>query len=207
MGDIDQVFALIEKYLCELDITKAEHVVFCADGARRYWKRIGPLAEKLEIAVCFEVIDYTHAKQNLVSIIEKLPKSMNPRQVVKTTKQWHDLLWKGDLHEIQNQIKQLITSRTKRKQALSKFKNYFLTNFHRMQYTGFRYFNVTTGSGCVESAIRRVINLRLKSPGIFWKRDTAEIMLFLRSTLLCGRWNHMLVNLLADNRGQFQAFS
>ena len=76
-----------------------------------------------------------------------------------------------------------------------------------MQYAGFRYFNVTTGSGCVESAIRRVINLRLKSPGIFWKRETAETMLFLRSTLLCGRWNHMLVNLLADNRWQFQARS
>lgn len=98
---------------------------------------------------------------------------------------------------------QLITSRTKRKQALTKFKNYFLNNYHRMQYVGFRYFNVTTGSGCVESAIRRVINLRLKSPGIFWKRETAEVMLFLRSTLLCGRWDRMLTNLFADNRGQF----
>jgi len=184
----------------------AEHVVFCADGARRYWKRIGPLAEKLEIAVHFEVIDYTHAKQNLMTIIEKLPKTMGARQIAKTAKHWTDLLWKGDLHEIRHQISQLITSRKKRKQALAKFKGYFLDNFHRMQYTGFRYFKVTTGSGCVESAIRRVINLRLKSPGIFWKRETAEVMLFLRSTLLCGRWNLMLNNLFADNRGQFDVF-
>jgi hypothetical protein len=204
MGDIDQVFELIEKYLRELDVTTAEHVIFCADGARRYWKRIDPLAKKLGIAVHFEVIDYTHAKQNLATIIEKLPKALGSKQTTNVAKQWNDLLWKGNLHEIKRQIMQMIKSRTKRKRALAKFKSYFLDNFHRMQYASFRYFNVTTGSGCVESAIRRVINLRLKSPGIFWKRETAEVMLFLRSTLLCGRWNHMFNNLFADNRGQFQ---
>ncbi len=83
MGDIDQVFTLIEKYLRQLDVTKAENVVFCADGARRYWTRTDPLAKKLWIAVHFEVIDYTHAKQNLAPIIEKLPKSMASRQIEK----------------------------------------------------------------------------------------------------------------------------
>lgn len=203
MGDIDQVFELLEAYLRQIEASTAEHVIFCADGARRYWKRFRPLAQKLGVAVHFEVIDYTHAKQNLAEVIDKLPKKMGTRQTAQVAQQWKDLLWKGDLHEINRQIKELITSRTKRKQALAKFKRYFLDNFHRMQYTGFRYFNATTGSGCVESAIRRVINLRLKSPGIFWKRQTAEVMLFLRSTLLCGHWKIMLNNLLLDNRGQF----
>jgi hypothetical protein len=85
---------------------------------------------------------------------------------------------------------------------LSKFESYFLENRHRMQYAAFKHLDLPTGSGCVESAIRRVINMRLKSPGIFWKRKTAEMMLFLRSTLLCGRWNIMFENLLALNRGQ-----
>jgi len=77
-----------------------------------------------------------------------------------------------------------------------------LDNYRRMQYAAFKNLKLPTGSGCVESAIRRVINLRLKSPGIFWKRKTAEVMLFLRSTLLCGRWKIMLDNLLALNRGE-----
>ncbi len=81
--------------------------------------------------------------------------------------------------------------------------NYFMKNFKRMQYAAFCLLNLPTGSGCVESAIRRVINLRLKSPGIFWKRETAEMMRFLRSTLLCGRWDNMLEHLLQQNRGQF----
>jgi hypothetical protein len=135
---------------------------------------------------------------------EELPKKMAPINKAQVTKAWLDLLWNGNLHEIHRQIAELITSRQKRKKALAKFKSYFLDNYHRMQYAGFRYFNAATGSGCVESAIRRVINLRLKSPGIFWKRQTAEIMLFLRSTLPCGRWKIMLKNLLANNRGQFK---
>lgn len=58
-----------------------------------------------------------------------------------------------------------------------------------MTYAEFRRLKIPIGSGCVESAIRRVINLRLKSPGIFWKIETAESMLFLRNQLLSGRWN------------------
>ena len=50
-------------------------------------------------------------------------------------------------------------------------------------------------SGHVESAIRRVINLRLKAPGTFWTRPMAECFLFLRAQLLSGRWDTLLANL------------
>ena len=45
------------------------------------------------------------------------------------------------------------------------------------------------GSGAIESAARRVVNLRLKSPCIFWKEDSAEEMLLLHSYYKSGRWN------------------
>jgi len=45
------------------------------------------------------------------------------------------------------------------------------------------------GSGAVESAIRRVVNLRLKGPCIFWHRENANKMLMLRSFYKAGRWN------------------
>ena len=54
--------------------------------------------------------------------------------------------------------------------------------------------NVPCGSGSVESAIRRVINLRLKAPGTFWKIEMAEVFLFLRSQLISGRWLIMMRN-------------
>ena len=203
MSDIDKAFDLLESYLRQLDISRADKVVFCADGARQYWKRFSLLAQKLNIKEHYEIIDYTHAKQNLYEIIEKLPKNLGAKKIAKIIHEWKNLLWQGNLDEIKTQIRSFIKSRTKYKEAMTKFKNYFLSNYHRFQYTTFRDLNLPTGSGCVESAIRRVINLRLKSPGTFWKRQTAETMLFLRSTLLCGRWNIMLNNLLLINRGQF----
>ena len=41
----------------------------------------------------------------------------------------------------------------------------------------------------MESAIRRVVNLRLKGPAIFWHRESAEAMLMMRSYYKAGRWN------------------
>ena len=37
--------------------------------------------------------------------------------------------------------------------------------------------------------MRRVVNLRLKSPCIFWKEDSAEEMLLLRAYYKSSRWN------------------
>lgn len=45
------------------------------------------------------------------------------------------------------------------------------------------------GSGAMESAIRRVVNLRLKGASIYWLEKTAEAMLMLRSYYKAGRWN------------------
>jgi hypothetical protein len=202
MGDTDQAFDLLEGYLRQLDCTRADMVVFCADGARRYWSRFQSLAKRLQLPAHIEVIDYTHAKQNLNEILDRLPSKLEAKERAGIVKRCYNLLWQGDISELGQQIRLHIKGRKNRKKALAKFKSYFSDNYRRMQYAAFKNLKLPTGSGCVESAIRRVINLRLKSPGIFWKRETAEVMLFLRSTLLCGRWKIMLDNLLALNRGE-----
>ena len=46
MADIDAAFELLEGYLRQIDASKADFVVFCADGARPYWKRFSSLAKK-----------------------------------------------------------------------------------------------------------------------------------------------------------------
>lgn len=45
------------------------------------------------------------------------------------------------------------------------------------------------GSGAMESAVRRVVNLRLKGASIYWCKENAEEMLFLRSYYKVNRWN------------------
>ncbi len=200
MGEIDAAVDLLETYLRELDISKAKRVVFCCDGARSYWKRTGPLAERLGVSSHYEVIDYTHAKQNLYEIIDKLPKRTPAKQKNRIAEFWKNLLWEGKFKDLRKEIVEHIAYPKKRKEALTKFKNYFMNNRDRMQYSRFRCLKIPTGSGCVESAIRRIINLRMKSPGIFWKPETSEPMLFLRSQLLSGRWNIMMDNIFKQFR-------
>ena len=77
---------------------------------------------------------------------------------------------------------------------MKKLKSYFITNANRMQYQSSLSMKLPIGSGVIESAIRRVINLRLKSPGSFWKLDFAEKMIYLRSQILYGRWQNLKDN-------------
>mgnify|MGYP000564925865 FL=1 len=57
-----------------------------------------------------------------------------------------------------------------------------------LQYLSFKRRGIPLGSGAIESAIRRVINLRLKSNAIYWLEENAEAMFALRASLLTDRW-------------------
>jgi len=63
-----------------------------------------------------------------------------------------------------------------------------------MQYAKARNCKLPIGSGPMESAIRRVINLRMKGNGIFWLEKNAEAMIMLRSFykadagMTCSDW-------------------
>ncbi len=83
-------------------------------------------------------------------------------------------------------MEKLAGKRKAPKAALKKLNEYF-GDHTRFQYKTFRDNGLPTGSGTVESAIRRVINLRIKGTGLFWKRDHAENIIFLRSLVLTGK--------------------
>ncbi len=111
----------------------------------------------------------------------------------KLEAKWHTLLWNGDIQGLHAEICRVLTGR-KQQAALKKWKTYFEANAKRMQYQTFKPAGLPCGSGCIESAVRRIINLRLKSAGTFWKREMAECFLFLRAQLLSGRWLIFLRN-------------
>ena len=193
MGDADGVFDILQKYIDALDIGKVERMVFCGDGATWIWRRVEALIEKLgvEKARTYQVIDYTHAKQNLRKIAELIPDRDEKRE--RAYRKWKKLLWEGDIEAIHESICKNLQGK-KKGRGMKKWNEYFHANQKRMQYAHFKENNIPCGSGSVESAIRRVINLRLKSAGIFWKRDMAEYFLFLRSQLLSKRWRIFITN-------------
>ena len=57
------------------------------------------------------------------------------------------------------------------------------------------------GSGQVESAVRRVINLRFKAPGSFWTETTVSGLMHLRAAFKAGRWDEMMIGVMT---GTFQ---
>jgi len=73
---------------------------------------------------------------------------------------------------------------------------YFINHSHRMNYAYLKKQNLPIGSGQVESAVRRIINLRFKAPGSFWKEETAESLMHLRAVYKAGRWDEMMERIL-----------
>lgn len=190
-GDDDEVFELMAQYLNRLDLSVLARVVVCGDGARWIWRRVESLLKNRGVAPekFYQVVDYTHAKQNLQEIVDLV----SPKKHKRLMKKWKAFLFAGDIPGLGNSIRS--TLRGKRLEAgLKKWENYFVRNAQRMRYQYFQEHHIPCGSGHVESAIRRVINLRLKAPGTFWTRDMAEYFLFLRSQLLSGRWKIFMKN-------------
>ena len=68
--------------------------------------------------------------------------------------------------------------------------NYFVKNGlenRRMDYSLSRTHHMPIGSGAIESAIRHVINLRVKSNGMYWLRENVETMIRQRAWIKAGR--------------------
>ena len=199
----DYAFGLIETYLDAMDTSAISRVVFCGDGAPWIWSRAEELlTRRFPNKEIWQVLDYTHAKQALEEILDLLPARC--KEADKIGKIFKDALWKGEIDTMEKLIRVNFTGK-RREKALNKWSNYFHANGKRMQYSLFKDKGLPQGSGSVESAIRRVINLRLKSCGSFWRKENAEIYLFLRSQLITGRWNIFFGNLtsrdeLLDNQ-------
>ena len=77
---------------------------------------------------------------------------------------------------------------------------YLENNRSRMRYRELRERGLPNGSGAVESAIRRVVNQRIKGCGIFWRPENAERLLHLRAYLKAGRWNELVDRVLGNAR-------
>ena len=197
MEDHNGMFTLLEQYLTALPIEQAERIVFCGDGAPWIWSDTIELCQRmnLDMTKVHQVLDYTHAKQQLGKLLDYVGKQdKGKRQKGNLDQKWKNLLWNGEIDSLKAEIERHCVGK-RQTVALKKWQTYFKDNENRMQYQAFETQCLPCGSGAVESAIRRVINLRLKAPGTFWTGEMAEAFLFLRSQLISGRWLIMMRNL------------
>src|SRR4051812_31261462 len=192
LGGPDAIFKLMEFYLCELKITTADKILFVADGARWIWNRAGALLRRLgvEPEQVNELVDFYHAVEHLGKIAALQGRWTSSERRTWIGRQRRRLL-KGRYEEVQAAIDVVCGRRASK--ALKRERDYFRRNGGkgRMDYARVAALKLPIGSGAIESTIRRVVNLRLKGPSIYWHKTSAEAVLLLRSYYKAGRWNHL----------------
>ena len=188
-GSQDDFFDLLKEYLLWINLDEASEIIFCADGGKGIWPGIDKLICELGLSDARKILDYTHAKQN-IDIVKKIISDalkLSDRKSRKLSKQVRELLWNGRINRIADLVKEKLARKRKALKAALKKVNEYFGDHSKFQYRTFRENGLPTGSGTVESAIRRVINLRIKGAGLFWKREHAENIIFLRSIVLTGK--------------------
>ena len=173
-----------------MQIDQAEQVLFVADGATWIWPRVAKLFAALGLSAdrAYELVDFYHAVEHL-SKVAGLRKSWSTKQRRRWVKRHRRLLLKGEVNRVVEAVCEICRGRHSK--AIRTERDYFIKNAARMAYAKLKELKLPIGSGSVESAIRRVINLRLKGPCLFWYRENAEAMLMLRAYYKAGRWNRL----------------
>jgi hypothetical protein len=190
LGDAEALFEMLLAYLKALGGHEAQQLVMLGDGAQWIWERCNQLVANLGIPAerVVQVIDWPHAVATLHSIAEARRWPTAAREA--WLRRAKSLLHKGRITELLEAIDALAVGR--RAKDVSQHRDYFARNVARMQYDEFVDAEVPTGSGIVESAIRRVINMRMKSNGMFWLEVNAQGMLLLRAYLKAGHFDSLV---------------
>ena len=204
-GSLDDFFELLKEYLLWINLDEASEIIFCADGGNGIWPRIDKLISELGLSSAKRILDYTHAKQN-ISIVKKIISDalkLSDKESRKLSKQIREMLWHGNIDGIADLVREKLPRKRKTPKAALKKLNEYFGDHSRFQYKTFRDNGLPTSSGTVESAIRRVINLRIKGTGLFWKREHAENIIFLRSLVLTGKLKNACRKVLGVVRNMF----
>jgi len=192
LGGPDTLFAMLRLYLPLLLALQPARILLVADGAPWIWKRFVALIEERVLAgpfVIVQLIDFYHAVENL-GLFAELCTFWPAARRTRWRNHARQLLRAGKIADLLAEMELLVAKRPHSK-ALRTHYHYFAHNRSRFAYAWARRLRLPNGSGPMESAIRRVINLRLKGPGIFWHEDTAEAMLMIRSYYKAQRWDEL----------------
>ncbi len=200
-GDADACFEQLMWTLRAIGIDEAEQVAFLGDGARWIWQRARPMLVELGVDEerIVEGVDWYHAASTVVKLSE-LPQSWSEPKRRQWQERALDLLYEGKADKVAQMVEKLAEARGA-SEAADKV-DYFADNVERMRYDKLRERNLPEGSGAVESAIRRVVNLRMKGNAKYWLEENAEAMITLRGALKTSRFDR-LMSWWRGHRSQF----
>jgi hypothetical protein len=189
----DEAMELLAMHLHRLGAAQAEVVVFLADGAPWIWERLEWVAQRVGLRRerWQFVLDFWHAAQHIGLALGHVPVAEKERRrLYRKLRKW---LKGGKAWEMTQELRRL-GEKHGVLEAMEEDLGYLEKHEDHchMDYARFLRGGLPIGSGAVESAIRRVINLRIKGPGVMWEEENAEGMVVLRAAALSGRWEELL---------------
>ena len=186
----DAVAELVAMHLHRLGAARAASITFAADGAIWIWDRLPMIVRlaKLDGVPIHEVLDCCHAAHHISLALAAL--GQNDQERMPLYREHRTLLRNGQWRRVVEELTGLAEMAPENKDILTEI---VYLNKHgeagRLQYPTFRKLGLPLGSGAIESSIRRVINLRLKNNGMFWRVKHAEEMLQVRAQVISKRWD------------------
>ena len=205
----DAMAELVAMHLHRLGAARAASVTFVADGAPWIWDRLATIVRLagLEGVAIREVLDCCHAAHHISLALAALAVGEPARTALYLSHR--TLLRNGQWRRVVEELTGLAEMDAENEEARTEIA--YLTKHGeagRLQYPTFRKLGLPIGSGAIESGIRRVINLRLKNNGMFWREEHAEEMLQVRAQVISRRWDErvktMRRHLRCDGRTDWQ---
>lgn len=203
MGNPSEVFRRLKLLADKLQLDQAQEVVSVNDGAPWIWNLFNRLQDSYPNVPMTGIVDFFHACEHITELTQA-----HTEKTVKQQRAWAKTLqqllrsgqFDGFTKNVRDEAAACLESDqqgSKLSSVLLKHLEYFETKQQYMHYDQYEAAKLPIGSGIVESAVKRVINGRLKAPGSFWKIVNVEKILHLRCALMAGRWDTLMTNLRA----------
>lgn len=187
----DAICELVAMHLHRLGAASAESVTFISDGATWIWDRIDQIIEKalLKKVQTYQVLDNCHASHHVSLAIQA--KGVRPEDRLPLYRQYRTMLRNGQWQKVIDELTDDGELDLTENKDLATEIEYLRRHGEagRLKYTYFKGLGIPLGSGAIESTIRRVVNMRLKSNATFWKSENAEAMLQVRASVVSDRWD------------------
>jgi hypothetical protein len=189
----EAIAEIIAMHLHRLGAAKAASVTFVADGAPWIWDRIPEIVRRagLKDVPIHEVLDCCHAAHHISLALSAM--GFDKQERMPLYRLHRTMLRNGQWQRVVEELTDLAADDPENRDVQREIA--YLTRHGeagRLKYPTFRGQGLPLGSGSIESCIRRVVNLRMKGNGIYWKEPNAEAMLQVRSQMLSERWDSRL---------------
>ena len=175
LGSVDEFRPAMWTLAWEQNLFNATQSSVTADGAEWIWNLTGDFFPDST-----QIVDWYHACEHLAAAGHALYPD-DPEKAHRWFNNQRTKLWLGHAESIAQHLDRA---------GLTKEAGYFHKHQRRMQYQEFRDRGYPTGSGSVESGIKR-FKARLAGAGMRWQRPSAEQMLIIRGAVLTNSFDEL----------------